>query len=208
VFRDDEVKLVYLGAAITPGNGATRTVTYSDGKYVRVRFDHTSGSTGTMDVDVTKSGVVADRSQLGESGEAFGWYTATTLLSDLTSSATWTNAIPAGAKDVELVGRITTAITGPTSIEIGDGTDQDMFGAISTSNSWNTNTKLGPNCSVWVALVICEEHSCYSRWRSLHGGSYSFDHSVPTYDCSNKLIFGIESTDDTIRYRTVRSRKV
>jgi parallel beta-helix repeat protein len=129
---NDESNWSTLGAAVSPGNGATRTVTYSDGKYVRVRFDHTSGSTGTMDVDVTKSGVVADHSQLGESGEAFGWYTATTLLSDLTSSATWTNAIPAGAKDVELVGRITTAITGPTSIEIGDGTDQDMFGAIST----------------------------------------------------------------------------
>jgi hypothetical protein len=55
---------------------------------------------------------------------------ATTLLAlPSGGSQTWAGAKPAGARLVGVSGRVTTAITGPASVNIGDGTDADRFAA-------------------------------------------------------------------------------
>lgn len=55
---------------------------------------------------------------------------ATTELSGLTgASVTATNLIPAGAVLVGVSARVTTAITGATSFDVGDGSDVDRWGA-------------------------------------------------------------------------------
>jgi hypothetical protein len=54
--------------------------------------------------------------------------TDTTLLSALSgATATWTNAFPAGAIRLGVAGRVTTLITGATSFDVGDGSDQDRY---------------------------------------------------------------------------------
>ena len=56
--------------------------------------------------------------------------TATTELTGLTgASVTATGLIPAGAFIIGITARVTTAITGATTWDLGDGTDVDRWGA-------------------------------------------------------------------------------
>jgi len=65
---------------------------------------------------------------LGANGQVFdiGQYTTEkTALSGAT--VTWANAIPAGTMVLGVSARVTTLVEGCTSIDIGDGTDADIF---------------------------------------------------------------------------------
>lgn len=68
-------------------------------------------------------------------------YSSTTRINsvDLASSAltsgasyTFTNALPAGAFVLGVTSSINTTVTGPTSVQVGDGTDADRYGIFST----------------------------------------------------------------------------
>jgi hypothetical protein len=53
---------------------------------------------------------------------------ATTLLATGSGATqTWSGAFPAGSIRLGVAGRVTTAITGATSVDIGDGTDADLY---------------------------------------------------------------------------------
>lgn len=63
-----------------------------------------------------------------------------TASSSLTSGAsyTFTGALPDGAVILGVSARITTTVTGPTSVQVGDGTDPDRYGIFSTLTSGQT----------------------------------------------------------------------
>ena len=51
----------------------------------------------------------------------------TTSLELSGATETWTNAIPAGSQVLGVTARVTTLVEGATSMDIGDGTDADIF---------------------------------------------------------------------------------
>lgn len=67
-------------------------------------------------------------------------FLATIASSALTSGATYTftGALPDGAIILGVSARITTTISGPTSVQIGDGSDADRYGIFSTLTSGQT----------------------------------------------------------------------
>ena len=98
----------------------------------------TSTLTGvaTLQADPVIQGTDADR----------GGATLTTKLNamsatlDAAGTHTFSGAIPAGATVVGVTTRVTTTITGCTSIQIGDGTDADRFGNAIALTSGTTTT--------------------------------------------------------------------
>jgi hypothetical protein len=66
--------------------------------------------------------------------------TTTEDLSDDAGTATLTNLIPAGSLVLGCTLRVTTTITGCTSIKIGDGSDDDRWGATIALTSGTTTT--------------------------------------------------------------------
>lgn len=90
----------------------------------------------TMGADPVIQGTDADR----------GGATLTTKLNAMSATLsaagthTFTSIIPAGATVVGVTTRVTTTITGCTSIQIGDGTDADRFGNAIALTSGTTTT--------------------------------------------------------------------
>lgn len=79
------------------------------------------------------------RSFYGTNGEAYEERTIKTELTGLSgATATWSNAIPAGAEVISVSGRVTTTITGATTFDVGDGTDVDRWGAALTLTAGDT----------------------------------------------------------------------
>lgn len=66
---------------------------------------------------------------------------ATTLLSlPSGASQTWSGAFPAGSIRLGVSGRVTTAVTGATSMDVGDGTDVDRYDAALAIGAGSTFT--------------------------------------------------------------------
>lgn len=65
----------------------------------------------------------------GTNGQQTLIKTATTELGDLSASATAAGLVPAGAVVLGLTTRVTGAVTGASTYDIGDGSDQDRWGA-------------------------------------------------------------------------------
>lgn len=82
-------------------------------------------------------------------GQSTNIFQTATASSALTSGAsyTFTGALPDGAIILGVTARITTTITGPTSVEIGDGTDADRYGIFSTLTSGQTLDPTGATAS-------------------------------------------------------------
>ncbi len=75
----------------------------------------------------------------GQNSQGLLISTATTLLSDVSTSATATGLIPAGAIVLGVTARVTTSIVGATSFDIGDGSDVDAFGATIATTATTTS---------------------------------------------------------------------
>lgn len=93
----------------------------------RMFYDQSAGSLTLFETNQASSGVQF----------------ASTLLSDLSISATATGLIPNGALVLGVVVRVTTLITGPTSFDVGDGTDVDRWGATIALTAGTTTSPSG-----------------------------------------------------------------
>ena len=89
----------------------------------------------------------------GVNGERFLLKSATTSLNCAAAAGTCTatNLIPAGSLVVGVVTRVTTLFAGCTSLNIGDGTDPDKFGA-GTGITAGTTTGLADETAATPAL--------------------------------------------------------
>jgi hypothetical protein len=87
----------------------------------------------------------------------------TTLTCNSGSTCTWSSAIPDGATVRSVTARVNTAITGCTSIDIGDGSDVDMWGATigvtlgttTTSANYTTASAVGLRTATTNVVVTC-----------------------------------------------------
>jgi hypothetical protein len=79
------------------------------------------------------------------------------------ASATWSNAFPAGSIPIGVTMRVTTGVTGATGIDVGDGSDQDRWGAniapalgtVSDNADWtDTTLKVQPAATDVVLTAL------------------------------------------------------
>ena len=92
------------------------------------------GTTNASAVNIAAPGITTTIGEtltgLGANGAAWNVQTATTELTGLSgATATASSLIPAGSMVIGVSTRVTTAITGATSFDIGDGSDVDRWGA-------------------------------------------------------------------------------
>lgn len=107
------------------------------------------GTTGLEDVGLFRASTNALSIETDPRGNATNIHQVHTASTALTSGATYTftGALPAGAIILGVSARITTTITGPTSVQIGDGTDADRYGVFSTLTAGQTINHTGATAS-------------------------------------------------------------
>lgn len=110
-------------------------VTVATSNTGRIGDDNITALTLSGDITTTAAGATGHITAVGKiaksstNGQESQILHATTLLSALSgATVTATNLIPAGSLVLGVTARVTTAIGGATSFEIGDGTDVDRWG--------------------------------------------------------------------------------
>lgn len=94
------------------------------------RLSYSAGAFAFQEATIVSSTDALSLAPTNANGSLISVKKATELLSGLSgATATSTNLIPDGALVLAVVTRVTTAITGATSFDIGDGVDADRWGA-------------------------------------------------------------------------------
>lgn len=89
-------------------------------------------------------------------------------LVDLSLGATWAGAVPAGAIVTGLTARVTSAVTGATTFDIGDGSDVDRWGAAIAPTITTTT-----NSSDWTDTAIKADTAAKDIVLTPNGGAFT-----------------------------------